>query len=139
MNCPKCHRDFCPGWDHVRYCTKESQHEYPTPPSPPGAPIPPKGDPRFRAVLEELAILHELKGADYGTDYENHRASTAWGTPAWQSPARRIGEKLSRLQRFARDGKVALDSPVQDLNDSAILAIIARILLEEETVPKVSK
>ena len=77
-------------------------------------------------------MLHDLKGSDYGMRYENHRASTTWGTPAWQSPARRIGEKLVRLQRFARDGKVALDSPVRDLNDIAVLAVIARILLEEK-------
>src|SRR6266487_2578430 len=44
------------------------------------------GDPRFRAVLDELQAMHDRKSADYGRDedpYANVRASEDWGIPGW--------------------------------------------------------
>lgn len=176
MNCPKCHQDNCPGWEHVRYCTGElvpavgAAMEQQRPPMDKakrqevaccracgmtlasyrkgeGCPVPLAKDGtlgvpltsthRFHALVAELGPLHDRKSRGYGTatdPYANHRRSAEWGTPAWQSPARRIGEKMQRVRGYAKLG--AIESQVdlrEELMDVAVLALIAVVLWEENT------
>lgn len=130
MNCPKCQQDNCPGWEHVRYCHLV----------PPQAPVRieydpgPRGDPRFHAILAELGALHDRKQADYGLPGDplaNLRASTGWSVPAWVGALIRLNDKVQRLQAFARRGTLVNEGAVDSLNDIAVYAILARILLEE--------
>lgn len=89
---------------------------------------------RFHEILRELGDLHDAKGADYGTEtdpFANVRASTEWGVPAWVGAMIRLTDKVRRLQAFARRGKLRNESAVDSLNDIAVYAVIARILLEE--------
>lgn len=92
------------------------------------------GSARFHEILAELGALHDRKQADYGTDsdpFANVRSSTEWGIPAWLGAMVRANDKVRRLQSLARKGYLANESAVDSLNDLAVYAIIARVLLEE--------
>jgi phage terminase large subunit-like protein len=63
--------------------------------------------------------------------YANHRVSKRWGVPDWTSAARRADEKLNRISAYVLKGAESNVDVIEELNDLAILAIIARILYEE--------
>ena len=101
------------------------------------------GDPRFHLILKELADLHDRKQADYGREQDplaNIRASAEWGVQAWVGALIRLNDKVRRLQAFARRGTLANEGAVDSLNDIAVYAILARILLEEgQAAPAATK
>ncbi len=92
------------------------------------------GDPRFHAILTELGLLHDKKQADYGRGADplaNIRASVEWGIPPWVGALVRLNDKVHRLKSLRLNGKLANESAIDSLNDIAVYAILARILLEE--------
>lgn len=92
------------------------------------------GDPRFHALLQQMGELHDKKQEDYGkkTDpFANVRAAEDWGIPGWQGAMIRATDKIKRLQKFAREGKLANESVEDSLMDLAVYALIALILLRE--------
>ena len=101
------------------------------------------GDARFHAILKELADLHDKKQADYGREQDplaNIRASAEWGVPAWVGALIRLNDKVRRLQAFCQRGTLANEGAVDSLNDIAVYAILARILLEEaQAAPAATK
>lgn len=101
-------------------------------PSPEAAPT---GDPRFRALLDELWNLHCRKGADYGADADplaNVRAGTDWGVPNWVATMVRATDKLRRLQTFARRGTLQNEGARDSLVDLAAYCLLAVLLLDED-------
>ena len=93
-----------------------------------------KGDPRFHAVLKEIAELHDRKQDDYGKledPLANFRGALGWGIPAWVGALVRAGDKIIRLQRFARDGNLTNENAEDSLLDLAVYAIIALVLFRE--------
>ena len=92
------------------------------------------GDPRFRAVLDELQAMHDRKSADYGRDedpYANVRASEDWGIPGWVGALVRENDKTRRLQTFVRKGALVNESVEDSLLDKAVYAVIALVLYRE--------
>lgn len=92
------------------------------------------GDPRFKAILDEMWALHQKKAADYGTDSDllsNLRGSEAFGIPAWLGALIRMNDKVRRLQTFARKKSLVNESVEDSLTDLACYAILALILLRE--------
>ncbi len=94
------------------------------------------GDPRFHALLKEIADLHDKKQLDYGTNADplnNIRGSKEWGVPPWVGALIRGNDKMKRLQKFAKDGKLANESARDSFMDLAVYALLGLILFEEET------
>lgn len=93
------------------------------------------GDPRYLNLLTELAELHVKKAKDYGTDespLNNLYASKQLGIEPWKGAILRAGDKLARIQKFAKKGKLANESVIDSFTDLAAYALLARILFEEE-------
>lgn len=93
-----------------------------------------QGDPRFHALLKRLGDLHDKKQCDYGVEADplhNLRGAEAWGVPAWVGAMIRAQDKIKRLQKFARVGRLA-NEPVEDsFLDLAVYALLGLILYQE--------
>ena len=93
-------------------------------------------NPKFEALLSELAVLHDKKGHDYGGD----DPMAGFKDFGWQGIIVRIGDKYNRLKTFVnrlfRHGSAELqvrEETVRDtLLDLAAYALLAVILLDEE-------
>lgn len=91
---------------------------------------------RFNDILGQLCAMHEKKARDYGTEgdtYQNFRGSEKMGIAPWKGAFIRLCDKVQRIQKFAKDGKLANESVVDSFNDLAVYAIICRVLYEEKT------
>ena len=91
---------------------------------------------RFHEILAELGELHDTKQKDYGADHDpfaNVRNSQDFGVPAWVGSAMRANDKMKRIQAFARRGSLMNESLEDSLRDLAVYAVIALVLLEEES------
>lgn len=92
------------------------------------------GDARFKAQLDHLWELHQKKAADYGTDedaFSNLRACERLGMEAYVGVIIRMADKLSRLERFVRDGTLACESVEDSFDDLAAYSLAAKILYRE--------
>jgi hypothetical protein len=92
------------------------------------------GDPRFHALLAEIAELHDKKQQDYGRTqdpFANVRATEEWGMPGWVGAMMRLNDKVRRLQKFAQVGSLANESAEDSMRDIAVYALIALILYRE--------
>lgn len=93
-------------------------------------------NPRFDALLSELAVLHDKKGHDYGGD----DPLAGFRDFGWPGIIVRIGDKYNRLKTFVnrlfRNGAAELrvgEETVRDtLLDLAAYALLAIILLDQE-------
>jgi hypothetical protein len=93
-----------------------------------------QGSERFHEILRELGELHDLKSRDYGTEEEpfaNIQGSREWGVLPWVGAMVRATDKLRRLQKFAREGKLANEAVEDSFRDLAVYAVIALVLYEE--------
>jgi len=92
-------------------------------------------NPKFNKVIEELALIHDRKGHDYGGD----DPLSGFRDFGWRGIVIRIGDKYHRLKNFVlreiRDGKASLQVPDETIRDTiqdlAAYAILALILLDE--------
>ena len=92
------------------------------------------GDPRFHALLETIADLHDKKQEDYGTDgdpFANVRGSEDWGVSPYVGALVRLGDKVHRLKSFVRTGHLANEGVEDSLMDISVYALIALILYRE--------
>jgi len=85
--------------------------------------------------VEELALIHDKKGHDYGGD----DPIAGFRDFGWRGIVVRIGDKYHRLKTFVQreiKGAASLrvsDETIRDtIQDLAAYAILALILLEEE-------
>ena len=95
-----------------------------------------KGAPRFHEILKELGAMHDKKQSDYGSaadPFQNVRASQAFGVPSWIGCMIRANDKMVRIQKAARSGKLYNESLEDSLRDLAVYSIIGLCLLEEAT------
>jgi len=91
---------------------------------------------RFHDILDELALLHDRKQADYGRDddpFANVRASSDWGTSGWVGAMIRATDKLRRLQAYVRNGRLENEGVEDSLRDLAVYSVIALVLFEQES------
>lgn len=94
------------------------------------------GSSRFHGLLREAGRLHDAKQSDYGTKddpFANVRATEEWGQPGWVGAMIRATDKLRRLQKLARDGKLSNESAHDSFMDLAVYALIGLVLYEEAT------
>ena len=97
-------------------------------------PAPHPGSARFHTILNELGALHDRKQQDYGVEgdpFANVRGSEEWGVEPWVGALIRATDKIRRLQKFARVGKLANEAVEDSFRDLAVYAIIALVLYEE--------
>lgn len=93
------------------------------------------GDPRFHALLHEIAALHDRKQADYGTGedaFANVRASQEFGVAPWVGTLIRANDKWTRIKSLLRKGYLVNESLDDSLMDISVYALIALILKREE-------
>ena len=93
------------------------------------------GDPRFHALLKEIGDLHDKKQEDYGVDEDplaNLRGSGEWNIRPWVGAMNRAGDKVRRLQKYAKVGKLANESVRDSFMDNAVYSLLALILFDEE-------
>ena len=91
----------------------------------------------FEKVVEEIMAMHNKKQADYGRPeqgdpFANVRASEDFGIPGWIGAIVRANDKVRRLQKAARGGKLANESIEDSLLDAAVYFMIALCLFREE-------
>ncbi len=90
-----------------------------------------KGDPRFYAILDEMAVLHAKKSHDYGAaenPLANVMSAIDFGIPNWVGVAMRMNDKVIRVKNMARTGKLeneSIDDAFIDVACYAILALLA--------------
>ena len=92
-------------------------------------------DTRFDDVLKTLSALHAKKMSDYGAEgdeYANVRASEDFGIPGWIGCVVRANDKMRRLMKAAKGGKMSNESVEDSLEDLAVYAIIGLILYQED-------
>jgi hypothetical protein len=93
------------------------------------------GDPRFYALLEEIAELHSRKNHDYAkTDdpFSNFRKSQAFGVAPSRGVMVRMSDKWCRIEQLA-GGKTAKNESLRDsLIDLAVYSLLCALLLEDE-------
>jgi len=92
------------------------------------------GDPRYRALLDEMWKLHCKKGHDYGSDEDflaNLRASQAFGIAAWVGAMVRANDKMIRIKNAAKGVDLANESLEDSLMDLAAYALLALVLYRE--------
>src|SRR3972149_1163669 len=86
-----------------------------------------KGSERFHELLKEIGNLHDLKQEDYGTTedpFANVRGSEDWGVEAWKGAMIRATDKVKRLQKYAREGKLANEGARDSFMDLAVYSLI---------------
>lgn len=94
----------------------------------------PKGDDRYKIILDMLWEMHCKKGKDYGSDDDflaNLRASEQLGIPAWVGALVRANDKMIRLSNAAKGQELANESVEDSLMDLASYAILSLILFQE--------
>ena len=92
------------------------------------------GHPMLFQVLEEMDLLHDRKGRDYGIGIDtlgNVRSSEQWGIPAWIGTLVRANDKVVRLQNAAKGSALVNEGIEDSLMDLAAYAIIALVLYRE--------
>lgn len=93
-----------------------------------------KGDPRFKALLDQMWEIHCKKSHDYGDDEDylaNLRASEDYGIPAWKGGLVRLNDKVIRTKSFCKKG-VLKNEPFEDaLLDMSAYALLVLILYRE--------
>ncbi len=93
------------------------------------------GDPRFYALLEEIAALHSKKNHDYATEadpFSNFRRAERLGIPAWNGVLARMTDKWSRIEQLT-SGKDPKNESLRDsLMDNAVYSLIAVVMLDGE-------
>jgi hypothetical protein len=85
--------------------------------------------------LARIKKLHDAKSQDYGAINDplaNVRASEDFGVPAWVGALVRQNDKLTRIKSFLNRGELVFEKVEDSLLDSAVYAIIACVLYEEE-------
>jgi hypothetical protein len=90
---------------------------------------------RFHGLLREIGELHDRKQADYGRGddpFANVRASEEWNVDGWIGAMVRLNDKVRRLQSLATKGSLANESAFDSLQDIAVYALIAYVLLEQD-------
>ena len=92
------------------------------------------GDERFFKILEEIALIHSKKSADYGTDdpLANLRSSEEFGIPSWVGVMVRANDKMRRIKSMATKKTLACESVEDSLIDLASYSILALILFREQ-------
>src|SRR4051812_26284459 len=92
------------------------------------------GDPRFYALLEEIADLHSRKNHDYAKTDEplsNFNKCAAFGVEPWRGVLVRMSDKWSRIEQLA-GGKVAKNESLRDsLIDNAVYSLLCILLLDD--------
>lgn len=81
-------------------------------------------------VLSELREIHEIKNRAYGN---NLYACERVGIESWKGIVIRMMDKMSRIESYARGEELDTgerDKLVDNLNDIAIYAILARLHYE---------
>jgi hypothetical protein len=95
------------------------------------------GDPRFYALLDEIADLHSRKNHDYAKKDEplsNFNRARALGVEPLTGVLLRMTDKWSRIEELHK-GKVAKNESLRDsLIDNAVYSLIAVLLLEEQQI-----
>lgn len=101
------------------------------------------GDPRYRALLDDLWHLHCKKARDYGDEdngdfLANLRASEAFGVPAWLGALIRLNDKVKRLQAYAKKRTLANEGVEDTLMDLSAYSLLVLILFRESQAPSFS-
>lgn len=92
--------------------------------------------PRYLALLDEMAALHQAKAAGYSGDkdtWANFREAEAWGVSPLQGCLVRMGDKYRRCQNLlANPSNEQVGEALTDtLMDLSAYALIAICLIEE--------
>jgi hypothetical protein len=92
-------------------------------------------NPKFDALLAEIAALHESKNHDYAQNTDplsNLRRASAVGVEPWRGVLVRLTDKWSRVEQLA-SGKTPKHESLRDsLIDNAVYSLLAVILLDEK-------
>jgi hypothetical protein len=89
----------------------------------------------FEDAVQEVLEMHHRKNQDYGTGvdpYANVRQSAEWGIAPWLGSMVRANDKVKRLQKYARDGRLVNEGVRDSLLDLATYTLIALVLWDQQ-------
>jgi hypothetical protein len=92
------------------------------------------GDPRFYALLEEIAELHSRKNHDYSKTTEplsNFTRSKDLGVEPWRGVLVRMSDKWSRIEELSKGKEPKNESLRDSLIDNAVYSLLCVLLLED--------
>lgn len=92
------------------------------------------GDPRFYALLDEIARLHSAKNHDYAqgdSPLSNFKISETLGVAAWKGCLIRMSDKWSRITRLAGGITPKNESLRDSLIDLAVYSLLTVLLWED--------
>lgn len=93
----------------------------------------------FVTFVNRLKEISIGKGKDYGKaddPYQNVKAAVLFGCSPVLGVLIRMQDKMNRLQAFSINGALANESVEDSLDDIAVYAMIARVLLQQEKEAK---
>lgn len=94
-----------------------------------------QGNPEFRKILDQMWEMHCRKADDYGSDEDslaNVRGSVEYGIPSWMGAMLRANDKVHRIKRYAKKGKLSNEGVEDSFLDLAAYAVLALVLFREE-------
>lgn len=128
-----------PGWQSSEGATIEVQlanlFGIPVLTYPEGTRLVFQGNRQYLSILRELSWIHQLKGADYGTEqdsFANVRSAQEFGVPDWIGTSIRANDKMQRIKSFCLRRSLMNESLEDAYKDLASYAIISLILYREE-------
>ena len=97
---------------------------------------------KFYKLLKEIAVLHDRKNQDYGTDTDclaNLKGCQRIGLHPATGVVIRLQDKWARIENFFLKGKLANESVKDSLLDNAVYSLLAIQIIEEHEKQKTKK
>jgi|TARA_Y100000310_G_scaffold12095_1_gene12557 hypothetical protein len=99
-------------------------------------------NPKFHALLEEIAVLHDKKNTDYANDQDclsNLRGCSRLGLHPVIGTVIRMQDKWERIENFFRTGAGMKNESLRDsFIDNAVYSLLAVVLLDEKDNKEIS-
>tara|TARA_R110000824_G_scaffold1439_1_gene7211 strand:+ start:4978 stop:5277 length:300 start_codon:yes stop_codon:yes gene_type:complete len=92
-------------------------------------------NPKFHALLEEIAELHDKKNTDYANEKDclsNLKGCARLGLPPMIGTIIRMQDKWGRIENFCKNGSLVNESLRDSLIDNAVYSLLAVTILDEE-------
>ena len=91
-------------------------------------------NPKFHALLEEIAELHDKKNIDYANEQDclaNLRGCSRLGLQPVIGTVIRMQDKWERIENFFKNGDLKYESLRDSFIDNAVYSLLAVVLLDE--------
>ena|SRR5437867_703332 len=93
------------------------------------------GHPKFREILAEMQVEHDIKDQEYNGSnppMDNWREAIKVGVRPWRGAMTRLTEKYARMTVLASSPKIDKRKLAEIMKEMAVYSVMVKILIEEE-------